>query len=78
MVRTISPVGSGFQLAGDSGVSGANFYLLTSTNLALPISNWTRLLTNQFDVGGNFNFTNDINLKLNAKFLSAAITLTFY
>ena len=67
-VRTVSLVGSGFQLAGDSGVSGANFYLLTSTNLALPMSNWTRLLTNQFDVGGNFNFTNAINSNFTQSF----------
>ena len=33
-------------------------YLLTSTNLAAPVTNWTRLLTNQFDGNGNFNFTN--------------------
>jgi alpha-L-fucosidase len=30
----------------------------TSSNLAMPASNWTRLLTNQFDESGNFNFTN--------------------
>ena len=46
---------------GNSGVGYANYYLLGSTNLAIPISNWTRLLTNQFDAGGNFNFTNPIN-----------------
>ena len=32
--------------------------VLASTNLGLPLSNWTRLLTNQFDGSGNFNFTN--------------------
>jgi hypothetical protein len=32
--------------------------VLTSTNLALPLSNWTRLFTNEFDGDGNFNFTN--------------------
>jgi hypothetical protein len=34
--------------------------LLGTTNLATPISNWTRLLTNQFDANGNFNFTNAV------------------
>ena len=31
------------------------------TNLALPLTNWTRLLTNQFDNSGNFNFTNPMD-----------------
>jgi hypothetical protein len=26
-----------------------------------PSSNWTRLLTNQFDSSGNFNFTNALD-----------------
>ena len=37
-----------------------NFYLLGSTNLLTPLANWTRLLTNQFDPGGNFDFTNPL------------------
>jgi autotransporter-associated beta strand protein len=50
----------GFELAGTGGVANANYYLLGSTNLAAPLTNWTRLLTNQFDGNGNFNFTNPI------------------
>ena len=30
-------------------------------NLAMPVSNWTRILTNQFDSGGGINFTNTMN-----------------
>ena len=40
--------------SGDSNVGYANFYLLDSTNLATPISNWLRLFTNQFDAAGGF------------------------
>jgi hypothetical protein len=29
--------------------------------MATPLTNWPRLLTNQFDAAGNFNFTNGIN-----------------
>jgi hypothetical protein len=50
--------GNGFAFAGSGGVANANFYLLGTTNLGMPVSNWTRLLTNQFDGSGNFNFTN--------------------
>lgn len=38
------------------------YYLLTSANLKLPLSQWTRVLTNQFDGNGNLNLsTNVIN-----------------
>jgi autotransporter-associated beta strand protein len=50
----ISAGGLGF--SGTGGVGNATFVLLGTTNLA-P-ANWTPLLTNQFDSGGNFNFTN--------------------
>jgi autotransporter-associated beta strand protein len=49
---------NGFVFAGTGGVANANFYLLGSTDLTVPASNWTRLLTNQFDSNGNFDFTN--------------------
>jgi autotransporter-associated beta strand protein len=55
---------SGFMLTGTGGVAQADYYLLGTTNLASPLSNWTRLLTNQFDQNGNFNFTNPITPNL--------------
>ena len=33
----------------------------TVAMIAMPLINWARLLTNQFDADGNFNFTNSIN-----------------
>ena len=48
-------------LTGSGGITNGNYYVLTSTNLAAPLTNWTRLLTNQFDGSGSFNFTNPIN-----------------
>jgi autotransporter-associated beta strand protein len=53
--------GNSLVFHGAGGVGGANFYLLGATNLAGSLTNWTRLLTNQFDNGGNFNFTNALN-----------------
>lgn len=52
---------SGLIFSGTGGVANATFYLVSSTNLALPLTNWTRWQTNQFDVSGNFNFTNVID-----------------
>jgi glucuronoarabinoxylan endo-1,4-beta-xylanase len=46
-------------VAGTNGnAPGTFFYTLTSTNLALPLTNWTVISTNQFGPGGGFNFTN--------------------
>jgi Chondroitinase B/Concanavalin A-like lectin/glucanases superfamily len=44
--------------AGTNGMPNASYVVLTSTNLALPVSNWTPIATNQFDAGGYFSCTN--------------------
>ena len=44
-----------------NGVPGATNYLLATTNLAVPRTNWSRLATNVFDGGGNLVLTNTIN-----------------
>lgn len=49
---------SSFVLSGSAGTPGWDYHVLSSTNLSLPLSNWTRLLTNQFDSSGNFSVTN--------------------
>ncbi|HEU6448252.1 MAG TPA: autotransporter-associated beta strand repeat-containing protein [Verrucomicrobiae bacterium] len=53
-----SPANGEVVFSGAGGGTNATFYLLGSTNVSMPVSNWTRLLTNQFDGNGNFNFTN--------------------
>ncbi len=47
--------GTNLLLRGANGVTGASYYLLTSTNVSPPISNWTRVLTNTYGVGGSFS-----------------------
>jgi hypothetical protein len=46
---------------GTNGVAGAGYYVLSSTNLAVPLTNWTVLSTNIFDGSGNFNITNSMS-----------------
>ncbi len=47
-------------LSGSGGSPFASYYLLSSADmLALP-GDWIRLMTNQFDVSGNFNLTNTV------------------
>ena len=61
MFGAISASGNNLTMSGNNGIPNASYYVLTSTNIALSLSNWTRLLTNQFDVTGGFNFTNAVN-----------------
>jgi hypothetical protein len=53
--------GTNLIFSGTNGSFGANYLILTTTNLALPISNWSILSTNQFGNGGAVNFTNPLN-----------------
>jgi autotransporter-associated beta strand protein len=53
--------GSSLVLDGSGGVGGWTYYLLASTNLNLPVAQWTRVVTNQFDGSGNFSVTNSVN-----------------
>jgi hypothetical protein len=48
----------GFVMSGTGGVTNGTYYVLTSTNLALPLNQWTPVATNPFDGNGNFTFTN--------------------
>jgi autotransporter-associated beta strand protein len=52
---------SSVTLNGSGGMATSNFYVLSSTNLTLPLSNWIRLLTNQFDTNGSFILINDLD-----------------
>ncbi len=47
--------------SGTGGTASGTYYVLTSTNLATPLTNWMSLSTNAFDGSGNFNVTNAIN-----------------
>jgi hypothetical protein len=47
--------------AGTNGAPGWSYYILSSTNVALPIASWKRLATNQFSANGTFASTNAVN-----------------
>jgi parallel beta-helix repeat protein len=49
--------GSNLILSGSGGIGGGAYYVLTSTNVGLPLDQWTAVATNSFDSGGNFNFS---------------------
>jgi len=49
--------GANLVLNGIDGQSGRTYYVLTSTNLALPLSQWTPVATNVLSANGNFTIT---------------------
>jgi autotransporter-associated beta strand protein len=59
-ITSISLSGTTLTISGTNGAGGGQYVLLGSTNVARPLSQWTPLLTNTFDVSGNF--TNIVNL----------------
>jgi hypothetical protein len=62
-------VGGNFVAAGTNGnAPGTFFYTLASTNLALPLTNWTVVSTNPFGPGGGFNFTNNLDAEKTRRF----------
>ncbi len=44
--------------SGSGGTPNSIFYVLSSTNIAAPLTNWITVQTNQFDSNGNFSVTN--------------------
>jgi autotransporter-associated beta strand protein len=59
--NSVSVVDGGLVFSGGGGTPLADYYVLASTNVALPLADWTRIATNQFDSSGNFIITNSID-----------------
>jgi hypothetical protein len=59
-ILTTSLTRTNFVIMGTNGFSNATFYLVSSTNLTLPLVQWTPLATNGFGTNGTFNATNPI------------------
>ena len=58
LISSVSVVNGSLVLSGSNGSAGATYRVLTSTDLALPVAQWTAIATNNFDEEGNFSFTN--------------------
>jgi hypothetical protein len=74
-VVTSPPIFTGIQISGGNlivtgtnGTAGTYYSVLTTTNLALPLTNWIVMATNQFGSGGAVNFTNPLNPNAPATF----------
>jgi hypothetical protein len=69
-IASFQLLGGNLVVAGTNGnAPGTLFYTLASTDLALPLTNWTILATNQFGPGGGFGFTNTFDSSKPQQFL---------
>jgi autotransporter-associated beta strand protein len=68
VVSTIPPVisnvgnsGNDLTFSGTGGTPNWTYFVLTATNAALPVGQWSRVATNQFDAAGSFNFSTPLD-----------------
>ncbi|HEV2331238.1 MAG TPA: SBBP repeat-containing protein [Verrucomicrobiae bacterium] len=54
-------LGNGLVLSGTGGTTNGTYYVLTSSNLLTPTTNWTFISTQRFDSQGRFVFTNPVS-----------------
>jgi autotransporter-associated beta strand protein len=60
-IGSINLSGGNLIVSGSGGPTNGTYYVLTTTNVALPVNNWTRIATNPFTATGTFIFTNDFS-----------------
>jgi hypothetical protein len=58
IIRTANISGMNFILSGTNGTANGTYYLMATTNLTTPLTNWVSLTTNSFDGNGAFYLTN--------------------
>ena len=73
----VNLMGNNMVFSGTGGVTNGTYLVLTSTNVALPLNEWTPIATNQFDPGGNFTFTNAAVTKFFTALLSTTIAIMY-
>lgn len=59
-ITGIGVSGTTLTLTATNGADGGRFVLLGSTNVALPLNQWTPILTNNFDANGNVNLSTNV------------------
>jgi len=57
-IGNISRMGTNVVIKGSGGVTNGTYFLLATTNLALPLNQWAYLTTNSFDSNAAFSLTN--------------------
>lgn len=60
LITSVSLSGMTLTLTATNGAPGGPFILLATTNLTLPLADWTPVLTNAFDGNGNLDLSTNI------------------
>jgi autotransporter-associated beta strand protein len=68
VINSTKVSGGDLIFSGTNGVANGTYYVLTSTNLTTPLTNWMTLATNTFSATGTFNVTNAINPNIPKQF----------
>jgi autotransporter-associated beta strand protein len=58
--NSVTALGSNLVMSGTNGPANSAYYVLSTTNVTLPVASWPRIATNNFNGSGNFAFTNAI------------------
>ncbi|HEY1789728.1 MAG TPA: hypothetical protein VGJ73_16390, partial [Verrucomicrobiae bacterium] len=66
-ITSVALSGTSLTITATNGTAGGMWTLLQSTNLTLPINQWTPVLTNTFDSSGSFTLTTNIVNPANAR-----------
>jgi autotransporter-associated beta strand protein len=53
--QTLALAGTNLILGGTNGIVGTPYHVLSATNITLPLTNWTPVLTDVFGPGGSFS-----------------------
>jgi hypothetical protein len=53
--------GSDLVMSGTNGAANGTYFVLNSTNLAMPLTDWSRIATGQFNANGAFIITNSVS-----------------
>ncbi|HEY1718680.1 MAG TPA: hypothetical protein VGH42_10380 [Verrucomicrobiae bacterium] len=61
VISAFSLAGEEYTLSGTNGVPGAPYAILATTNVALPLNEWTIVDTNSFDGNGAFTFSSAVD-----------------
>src|SRR5262249_18520052 len=61
MAMNVTPGPNELIFSGFNGSAGVPYSILASSNLMLPIANWTVITSNTLDASGDFLFTNPLN-----------------
>jgi len=71
--QTITRAGNQVIINGSGGWAGATYRILTTTNVQLPVVQWTPIVTNQFSVTGGFSYTNVIQPNVPARYFRVSL-----